>query len=370
MTLDTTEAPRRHWRSPRRCSSPRAASGRRDRPRRAPRHPAPPTPPAPPRAWPREPRRERRRRRRRAARSTSPARRPSSRSRPRVAEALKAANPGFNYTVEGPAPATASSASAPARPTSATPRARSRTRRPTLCATTGIEYIELKIAFDGLTVMTIPANTAVTCLSFADLYALIGPESHGLRQVDRRAGARHGARLEHDLPGRSTSRSPAPARSRARSTASSSSSSTPIATSAAAAEDAATTRPDYTASRQRQRRSSRASPAPPSSLGWVGFAFAEENKDKVKELERRARTPNGTCVAPTRRDDRRRQLPALPRPVHLREQGQGGREPGRRGLRRLLPRRRHHRDGPRDRPVREPAGRRARRPPRAAWDGR
>ena len=50
--------------------------------------------------------------------------------------------------------------------------------------------------------MTNPPDTAVTCLSFADLYALIGPESTGLRQVGGRRGDRQGAGLEHDLPGR------------------------------------------------------------------------------------------------------------------------------------------------------------------------
>jgi phosphate transport system substrate-binding protein len=36
----------------------------------------------------------------------------------------------------------------------------------------------------------------------------------------------------------------------------------------------------------------------PTSFGWVGLAFAEENKDKVKELEV-SKDPNGTCVAPS-----------------------------------------------------------------------
>ena len=47
------------------------------------------------------------------------------------------------------------------------------------CAANGIEYVELQIAYDGITVMTSPNNDAVECLSFADLYALIGPESEG-----------------------------------------------------------------------------------------------------------------------------------------------------------------------------------------------
>src|SRR4029078_7659286 len=36
----------------------------------------------------------------------------------------------------------------------------------------------------------------------------------------------------------------------------------------------------------------------PASLGWVGFAFAEENKDKVAEIQV-SKDPNGTCVAPS-----------------------------------------------------------------------
>ncbi len=38
------------------------------------------------------------------------------------------------------------------------------------CAANGVEYTELLIAFDGIAVMTSPANTAVECLSFVDLY--------------------------------------------------------------------------------------------------------------------------------------------------------------------------------------------------------
>ena len=47
------------------------------------------------------------------------------------------------------------------------------------CADSGIEYIELEIAIDGLTVATSPANTEVECLDVPALYALIGAESEG-----------------------------------------------------------------------------------------------------------------------------------------------------------------------------------------------
>ena len=50
----------------------------------------------------------------------------------------------------------------------------------TACEANGIEYVELAVAFDGITVMTNPANSAVTCLDQGDLYALFGPESDGI----------------------------------------------------------------------------------------------------------------------------------------------------------------------------------------------
>ena len=47
------------------------------------------------------------------------------------------------------------------------------------CEEAGIEYTELQVAYDGMTVMTSAGNDAIECLNFADLYALIGPESEG-----------------------------------------------------------------------------------------------------------------------------------------------------------------------------------------------
>ena len=41
------------------------------------------------------------------------------------------------------------------------------------CADAGIEYVELKVAIDGLSILTsINDSTGLTCLSYADLYAL------------------------------------------------------------------------------------------------------------------------------------------------------------------------------------------------------
>jgi len=45
-----------------------------------------------------------------------------------------------------------------------------------LCEQNGVQWVELKVAYDGLAVITSPEN-AIECLNFADLYALMGPES-------------------------------------------------------------------------------------------------------------------------------------------------------------------------------------------------
>lgn len=46
------------------------------------------------------------------------------------------------------------------------------------CATNGVEYTELPVAIDGLTVVVNNASK-IKCLSFNDLYAMFGPESGG-----------------------------------------------------------------------------------------------------------------------------------------------------------------------------------------------
>ena len=47
------------------------------------------------------------------------------------------------------------------------------------CAENGIEFIELYVAIDGLSVLTSVHNDDVNCLSFTDLWALLGPEAPG-----------------------------------------------------------------------------------------------------------------------------------------------------------------------------------------------
>ena len=57
------------------------------------------------------------------------------------------------------------------------------------CAANSIEYVELQVAIDGLTVVVNPANDFATCLTVDELGAIYGPESaENLLWSDVRAG--------------------------------------------------------------------------------------------------------------------------------------------------------------------------------------
>ncbi len=210
-----------------------------------------------------------------------------------VAEALAAANPDFKYTIEGPGTGDGFKKFCAGDTDISDASRKIKDEEAAACKAAGIEYTELKIAFDGMTVMTSPANTAVTCLSFADLYSLIGPESTGFAKWS------DGAAIAQEL-GSNTTLPDAPLAITGPGEESGTFDSfvelaiKPIAT--ARSKDA-TTRPDYTASANDNAIIDGIAGSD-TSLGWVGFAFAEENKDKVSEIQI-SKDPNGTCVAPT-----------------------------------------------------------------------
>jgi phosphate transport system substrate-binding protein len=57
------------------------------------------------------------------------------------------------------------------------------------CAANGIEYVELQVAIDGLTVVVNPANTFATCLTVDELAKIYGPDSpQNLMWSDVRSG--------------------------------------------------------------------------------------------------------------------------------------------------------------------------------------
>jgi phosphate transport system substrate-binding protein len=164
------------------------------------------------------------------------------------------------------------------------------------CEENGISYVELQIGIDGLSVITSPENAEVTCLSFGDLYALLGPESENFGtwsaaddladEIGADFGEIHApypdAALDVTAPGEESGTFDSFVE-------------LVIADVAEARGADETTRPDYQASAEDNVIIENIAGSP-SSLGWVGFAFADQNSDAVKSLE----VDGGDgCVAPS-----------------------------------------------------------------------
>jgi phosphate transport system substrate-binding protein len=168
------------------------------------------------------------------------------------------------------------------------------------CESAGIEYIELKVAVDGLSVVTSAENDAIECLSFVDLWALLGPDSTGVNNwSDASAIADEVAATVTDLGAVHTPYPDAALSVTAPGEESGTFDSfVEIVLESVGeelgAEDSAP-RPDYVAS-PNDNVIIEGIAANPTSLGWVGFAFVEENLDVVKPLQ----VDGGDgCIEPT-----------------------------------------------------------------------
>jgi phosphate transport system substrate-binding protein len=163
------------------------------------------------------------------------------------------------------------------------------------CEKNGIDYVELEVALDGVTVLTNPAN-AVECLTTGDLYALFGPESEGFESwsdadaLAKKVGGNGGfpdAPLEITAPGEESGTYDAfielagfP---------------DTAVSNGVAEDDSEALRKDYQASPD-DNVIITAMEGTDSALGFVGFAFAEEAGDQVKEI---AVDAGDGCVDPS-----------------------------------------------------------------------
>ncbi len=208
----------------------------------------------------------------------------------RVAELFSAVNPNVVVNVDGPGTGDgfalfcegATDISDASRPIKA--------EELETCEANGVELIELKVAIDGLSVITSEANDALECLTFADLYALVGPESQGIDSWDEAEPLAAELGSSTDLPD------------------------APLVVSAPGEESGtydsfveivieelneergteAQTRPDYQSSAD-DNVIIQGVTGSNSSLGWVGYAFAHDAQG-VKSFE----IDGGDgCVAPT-----------------------------------------------------------------------
>ena len=213
-----------------------------------------------------------------------------------VAEDYAAQTDGFEYEVDGPGTGDGfalfcqgeTDISDASRPISHDEAA--------ACEDAGVPWVELKIGVDGITVLTSAANDTVSCLSFGDLYALLGPESQGFETWD--AANDLAAELDGTYGASAGPFTPAPLEVTAPGEESGTYDSFVEIVFGDIAEERGqdeVARPDYTASGDDNVIIEGISGAD-TSLGWVGFAFYEHNTDRVAALE----VDGGDgCVAPT-----------------------------------------------------------------------
>jgi phosphate transport system substrate-binding protein len=210
-----------------------------------------------------------------------------------VAEKFVAENPGVNVSVEGPGTGDGFELFCNGETAMSDASRRIDPDEAAICEQNGIRYVELEVGIDGISVLTSPQNDAITCLDFKDIYALVGPESEGFetwadaRPLAEEIGAAHAdqfpdAPLTITAPGEESGTYD---------------SFIELVLEGIAEErgQEATTRPDYQSS-PNDNVIIEGIAGTPTSFGWVGFSFYENNKDVVKAFE----IDGGSgCVAPT-----------------------------------------------------------------------
>jgi phosphate transport system substrate-binding protein len=216
----------------------------------------------------------------------------------RNAEKYAAENPGVAISVEGPGTGDGFALFCAGETDISDASRAIKDSEAETCANAGIEWIELYVAIDGLSVLTSNDNP-MECIGTADLYALLGPESTGFESwadandLATEVGAPNAPFPDQDLvvtaPGEESGTFDTFVEF--------------LIDGVAGGEDyaetrgAETVRPDYVASANDNVIIEGIAESV-SSLGWVGYAFFVANQDRVKALAIDA-TNDGTCVDPT-----------------------------------------------------------------------
>jgi phosphate transport system substrate-binding protein len=209
-----------------------------------------------------------------------------------VAEEFGAANPNVNISVDGPGTGDGFKLFCAGETDINDASSKVKDTQLEECAANGIEMIELQVGNDGITMMTNTKNTAVDCVSFPQIYALIGPESQGF-------GSWSDANAVAGELGDTNSLPDAPLSIVGPGEESGTFSSFIEIVIEEFNEDRgqdATTRPDYQASAD-DNIIIQGIQGSDTSLGWVGFAYAKEASDvKILQVSEEA---GGECVTPT-----------------------------------------------------------------------
>ncbi len=162
------------------------------------------------------------------------------------------------------------------------------------CAAGGVQYSELKVGYDGISVLSSSKDKSVKCLGLKDLYALVGPESNGFTKWSDAQGLATEIGATHTPYPNEPMVIVAPGPESGTFDAFIEMAIAPTAKERGQAAKVRTTQ--YTSSAN-DNVIIEGLAGKESSLGWAGYAYAEQNKDRVKEIAIDAGTGKG-CVAP------------------------------------------------------------------------
>ena len=161
-----------------------------------------------------------------------------------------------------------------------------------LCAASGVEFLELPVAIDGLAVVVHPQNEAVSCLTVEELRKMWEPGSQVSRWSDVRAGL-PSETIKLYGPGTNSG-------------------TFDYFTEAVMGEEDAS-RGDYSASED-DNVLVQGVAGDRAALGYFGYAYYQENQDKLKAV---AIDAGSGCVAPTAETVASGQYAPLSRPLFL-----------------------------------------------------
>ena len=218
------------------------------------------------------------------------------------AEEFAAAEPGMAIAVEGPGSGDGARKFCAGEVPIANASRTFKAEEIEICTAAGIEFIELRRGIDGISVITSPDNDAISCVSFNDLYALLSDEAIGFGSwADANAltstwGGQEfpDAQLDVFGPGEESGTFDSFNEIVIESVAKGK-----TGLDADSREFVEIIRPDYTSSPDDNVIVEGISSSQ-YSIGWVGFAFAQEaaNAGNAKLLAV-SKEDGGECVTPT-----------------------------------------------------------------------
>ena len=212
-----------------------------------------------------------------------------------VAELFNEQNPDVNITVDGPGTGDGFELFCNGETDISDASRQIEDEEKTACSDGGINYTELEVGLDGITVMVNPASQ-IDCLTLPDLYAIFGPESEGIDSTGDAnalskkvggAGNMPDQPLEITAPGEESGTYDAFIElSGIEDTALS---------NGVGEDEAAALRPDYQSSAN-DNVIIQALEGSPNAIGFVGFAFADQAGSSVKKV---AIDGGDGCVEPS-----------------------------------------------------------------------